>query len=110
MAPAEWFYRAIREALRSDWVDAILVLYTQTGLSGPVETAKAILDAVREERHTKPLTVAFLGGPECIHATRLLTRNHIAAYPTPERAANALAYMALYAERRAYLEEKKRSG
>ena len=106
MAPAEWFYEALRAALRSEWVDAILVLYTQTGLSGPVETAKAIRDAVRDEGHSKPLTAAFLGGPECLHAAKLLTRERIPAYPTPERAATALAFIAEYMERREYVRKR----
>ncbi len=110
MAPAEWFYEAVRIALRSDWVDALLVLYTQTGLSGPVETAKAILDALRDEGHSKPITVALLGGPECLHAARLLTRNRVPAYPTPERAAAALSFVAEYAWRRWYLREKAGGG
>ncbi len=106
MAPAEWFYDAIRVALRSPWVDALLVLYVQTGISGPVETAKAIKDAIHDEGYSKPVTVAFLGGPECLYAARLLTKERIPAYPTPERAATALAFIAEYMERREYVSRR----
>ncbi len=107
-APAEWFAEAIRVSMLHPWPDALLVLYTQTGLSGPVETAKAILDAVREAGHRKPIAVALLGGPECLHAARILTMARIPAYPTPERAATALAFIAEYLELRRMLEEKAR--
>ena len=107
-APAEWFARAIRVAMLHPWPDALLVLYTQTGLSGPVETAKAILDAVREAGHRKPITVALLGGLECLHAARVLTMARIPAYPTPERAATALAYIVEYVGLRRMVEEKAR--
>ncbi|AEM39269.1 CoA-binding domain protein [Pyrolobus fumarii 1A] len=106
MAHADWFYRAIKEAMRHPWVDAIVVLYTQTGLSGPVETAKAILDAIREEGHAKPVTVGLLGGPECIRAARLLTKERVAAYPTPERAANAMSFLVEYVRLRDYVKER----
>ncbi len=105
-APADWFRRALIVALRHPWPDAILVLYTETGLSGPVETAKAILDALREAGRRKPLTVALLGGPGCLHAARLLTLNRVPAYPTPERAAKALAFIALYLERREFVRRR----
>lgn len=105
-APAEWFKRAILVALRHPWPSAILVLYTETGLSGPVETAKAILDALSEARERKPIAVALLGGPGCIHAARLLTMNRVPAYPTPERAAVALAYVARYIERREFVKKR----
>jgi len=91
MAPVEWYYRAVMAALRDPEVHSIVVLYCHTALTSPTDVAKAIIDAIKDAGVRKPITVALIGGREAYEGIRLLTREMIPAYPTPERAAAAMA-------------------
>ncbi len=106
MAPTDWYYKAVKAALEDPEVHAIVVLYCHTAVTDPIGTAKAIIDAVKDTGVRKPITVAMIGGAECAEAIRLLTKEKIPAYPTPERAAAAMAAIYRYVNYRKILEKK----
>ena len=91
------YVAALRVAYESDKVDNIVVLYCQTAVLDPIDLAKAITDVAKEYRDkNKPLLVAMVGGIETYEAMKVLNREHIPAYPSPERAVSSLAAMLRY--------------
>ena len=106
MAPVEWYYKSLVAALRDPEVHAITVLYCHTAMTHPVDVAKAIIDAVKDTGIRKPITVALIGGQEAYDGIRLLTKERIPAYPTPERAAAAMAAIYRYVWARKYVSER----
>lgn len=103
MAPEDWYYRSIRLALANPAVDAVLILYCHTALTSPMGVARAVAKALEEVGQRKPISVAIIGGAEAYEAIRYLTNLKIPAYPTPERAAHALAAQIRYRRYREYL-------
>jgi len=103
MAPEDWYYMSVKLALQNPQIDAILVLYCHTALTSPIGVAKAVARAIEETKISKPISVAMIGGPDAYEAMRYLTTLRIPAYPTPERAAHALAALLKYRKGREYL-------
>jgi len=106
MAPNEWYYKALLAALKNPDVHAIVVLYCQTAVTNPMGVAKSILDAVKDSGIKKPITVGMVGGVETFEAIKYLTKNNIPAYPTPERAAAAMASIYRYLKLRDYVAKR----
>jgi acetyl-CoA synthetase (ADP-forming) len=103
MAPEDWYYRSLKLALTNPAVDAILVLYCHTALTSPMGVAKSVAKALEEVGQRKPISVAIIGGAEAYEAIKYLTNLKIPAYPTPERAAHALAAQIRYRRYREHL-------
>lgn len=81
--------KVVRMLLKNDKVDAIIMLFCQTANIDPILVAEAILSA-RAENEPKPMTAAFIGGHMAqIGYTRMLEKK-FAAYPTAERAVDAI--------------------
>ncbi len=99
-APDEHYYLALRKALEIPGIHAVLVLYCQTMTTSPLKTGEAIVRAVEESGSNKPIVAGFIGGSEARKAIDYLIQRHIPAYPTPERAAQALAALYRYARLR----------
>ena len=107
MAPTEWYYRSVYAALKDPGVDSVVVLYCHTALTHPVEVAEEIIRAVKDAGGlTKPLTVALIGGVEAYEGIKKLTEARIPAYPTPERAAAAMAAIHRYVKYREYVRKR----
>ncbi|MBM1154289.1 CoA-binding protein [archaeon] len=94
MARRDEYYGAVLTALQHSWVGAVIVLYCHTAITTPREVADAILDAIRQAKVDKPVTVSFIGGAEADEASDYLRQNRVPCYPTPERAVAAMG--ALY--------------
>ncbi len=109
MAPVDWYYKAVYAALKDPEVHSIIVLYCHTAITHPVDVAKAIIDAVKDAGVRKPMTVSLIGGKEAYEGIQLLTKERIPAYPTPERAASAMAAIYKYLKARKYVEERLKS-
>ncbi len=106
MAPTEWYYKALVAALRDPEVHSIVVLYCHTAVTDPMGVAQNIVAAIKDTGIRKPITVSLIGGKECYEAIRYLTEHQIPAYPTPERAAAAMAIMYKYLEAREYVSKR----
>ncbi len=103
MASEDWYYKSVKTALENREIDAVLVLYCHTALTSPMGVARAIHRAVGEAGARKPISVAIIGGLEAYEAIRYLTNLKVPAYPTPERAAHAIAAQIRYRRYREYL-------
>ena len=97
MATEKEYKEALKIALKSDFVDGIIVLYCHTAHTDPMEIAKAIKEAIDEEGGMKkPVIVSFIGGKEVYDAIDWLKENKIPAYDAPEMAVKALATIRHY--------------
>lgn len=82
---------AVRVAMEDERVENVVVLYCETGISHPVEVAKAVTDGITAVGLTKPIVVGMIGGSRVKEAVELLERSGIPTYPIPERAVWSLA-------------------
>ena len=105
-APDEFYYLALRKALEHPEIHAVLVLYCQTMITNPLRTAEAVVRAVEEAGSGKPVVAGFMGSEEARRAISYLLERGIPAYPTPERAARALAALYRYAALRRVVERR----
>jgi len=97
MATEDMYYKAVRAAMENPEVDSIIILYCHTVITDPVGVASAIIRASKDAGGvTKPVVVSIIGGREAADAIKMLTQNKIPAYPTPERAASAMAAIYKY--------------
>ncbi|MFW8602047.1 acetate--CoA ligase family protein [Desulfobacterota bacterium M19] len=91
-AGPERYEIAIKTALASSNVDALLVIMADRGNDKPRETALAVVGAARGD---KPLLVSFLGGHKK-EISRLLRQGGIPAYNSSEQAVSVMAAMCDY--------------
>uniref|UniRef100_A0A7C3SNW0 Acetyl CoA synthetase n=1 Tax=Thermofilum pendens TaxID=2269 RepID=A0A7C3SNW0_THEPE len=105
-APDEFYYLALRKALEHPEIHAVLVLYCQTMTTNPLRTAEAVVRAVEEVGSGKPVVAGFVGSEEVQRAINHLLGRGVPAYPTPERAAQALAALYRYAALRRVVERR----
>ncbi|VAW39788.1 Acetyl-CoA synthetase (ADP-forming) alpha and beta chains, putative, partial [hydrothermal vent metagenome] len=83
---------AIKAAMASSNVDALLIIMADRGNDKPRETAQAIINAAGGD---KPLLVSFLGGHKK-GIRRLLREGGVPAYNSSEQAVSVLAAMCGY--------------
>jgi acetyltransferase len=94
-ADPERYVLAMNAAQDDPAVDAIVLILLPVAMTRPVETARAIAEAVRGE---KPVLVSFIGGRQVLSGREVLAEKNIPDYPTPERAVAALRAMVEYAQ------------
>ncbi len=96
-AGVENYVEALKVAFESDEIDNIIVLYCRTAILDPVELARELSKLINEYRSTgKPVLVGMVGGEDTFKAMKILNKNGIPAYPSPERAVSSLAAMIKY--------------
>ncbi len=103
-AVVENYVEALRIAYESSEIHNIVVLYCQTAILDARELAPAIVKIAEEYRHRKPLVVGMVGGIETYEAMKILKKNNIPAYPSPEKAVVSLAALLKY---KRYLDKQK---
>jgi len=74
--------------------DGFLVIYTPQGAADPVETANIIVELSRQTK--KPILSSLMGGDSCWEARRILQKNGIPTFTTPEQAVSTFMYMHIY--------------
>ncbi len=94
-ADAGRYELALKALLEDEAVDSVLVILTPQAMTQPVETALAIAKAAR--KGGKPVLTSFMGGWTIEPGSEALAEASIPDYPTPQRAAAALAAMWEYA-------------
>jgi acetyl-CoA synthetase (ADP-forming) len=104
-ATVDNYIKAIKVAVESPEIDNIVILYCRTAVLDPRDLAKAIVEFYEENKVDKTTVVSFVGGQDTYEAMKYLNRHNIPAYPSPERAVNALAKMIWYKK----FKEKKKS-
>ena len=86
----EAYKTALRQALKVERIDAIVVIYCEAPLTDPHVVAAYIVEEFEKSELKKPVVVAFLGGTRSLEAITMLNEKGIPTYPEPERAMDAL--------------------
>jgi len=97
-AGVENYIKALQIAFESPEIDNIVVLYCRTAILDPRELAKGLIDTIKLYKGSgKPVVVGMVGGIDTFEAMKILNKNGVPAYPSPERAVSSLAAMVKYA-------------
>ncbi len=102
MADAQQYYGSIRDALKHDWVDGVVVLFCETSFTNPLEISENIKKAIDEAGVNKPVIVNYTGGEKSIKAGEWLIEHGIPYYKSPDAAVRAMGMLRTYGR---YLEK-----
>lgn len=89
-ADPERYNVAVKAAMASDSVDAVITLLTPQLMTKPMETAK-IISGCSDGK--KPLLACFMGGKDVLPGREELVLRNLPDYSSPERAVDALKAM-----------------
>jgi acetyl coenzyme A synthetase (ADP forming)-like protein len=92
-ADPERYKVAVKTALDSDSVDAVIAILTPQTMTKPFETASVISECSDTD---KPLLACFMGGRDVLPAREELVSRHLPDYTSPERAVLSLKAMYEY--------------
>jgi len=95
-ATADRFKKVMEICFKDPNSDGFLVIYTPQGAADPVETANIIVELSRQTK--KPILSSLMGGDCCWEARRILQKNGIPTFATPEQAVSTFMYMNSYAK------------
>ncbi|MEO5339474.1 MAG: acetate--CoA ligase family protein [Magnetococcus sp. MYC-9] len=90
---AEQYQTAVDAAMQAAHVDAVMVVVAPHFLTCPATVVQALPSATERR---KPLLAVLMGGAEMQPGVAAMDRLDLPAYPTPERAAAALATLDQY--------------
>ncbi len=102
MADRPQYEGSIRDALKHDWVDGVVVLYCETSFTDPMNIAEGIYKAYKDSGASKPIAVSLVGGERSVKAGEWLIEHGIPYYDSPHAAVRALAALRTYGR---YLEK-----
>jgi len=88
------YVQALRILLEDANVDAILVMNAPSALAPPEETARGVVDTLRQA--DRPILTSWLGGEAAGRARRIFAEAGIPTYETPENAVRAFMHMVHY--------------
>lgn len=88
------YVKALEILEESNEVDNIILLYCRTAVLDPIELAKTLAEF--KKKLSKPIVAGFVGGADVREAIRILNKNGVPSYPSPERAVSSLAAMLKY--------------
>ncbi len=103
-AGREEYKRAMEAALESDEIGSVVGLYCETGVTDPMETAKALKEMFHKYKDKKPMVFTFTGGDFVDECVEWLRKNKVPAFTDTYEAMSAMG--ALF-RRKEYLERKK---
>lgn len=91
-APPEAFENAVRAALADPSFDGVLVMLTPQAVTDANEVARRVIDLMRTERR-KPVLFCWMGETSVAEARRAISAAGLPDFQTPERAAEAFAFL-----------------
>ncbi len=92
-ALAERYGKTFEVILKDDDIDALIVLLTPQAMTQELETAKALVEAIKKSGRKIPVVTSFIGGEEVKEGTEYLNKNGIPNFSIPEEAVQALKAM-----------------
>lgn len=87
---------ALNILLSDDENDAILILNCPTALAEPVDSARAVIEAVKQAGLRRNVLTAWLGEQSAVPARRLFSEAGIATYQTPDSAVRGFMHGVQY--------------
>lgn len=84
------YREAASEALQSDQIGSIVILYCETAVTDPMEIAQSIEEEYTRSGRTKPLVVSMVGGERSRQALHFLDEHGIPAFSSVNEAISAL--------------------
>ncbi len=103
MADRAEYEGALKDALKHEWVDGIVVLYCETSFTDPQNVVEGIHKVIKESGVNKPVVVNLTGGERSVKAGQWLIENGIPYYKSPDAAVRAISSLRTYGK---YLEKK----
>lgn len=97
-ARADRYRFALEQVVRSEGIDAVLVILTPQAMTEIAETARTVIEVAGSSEI--PILTCFMGESRIQQGTALLEAANIPNYPFPERAADVLRAMLKYQELR----------
>ena len=98
-ADGERYHRAMSILIDDKSVDGILVLNCPTAITSSIEAARAVIDAIGDNKNiyrNPPILAAWMGDGSARESRTLLRRNHIPCYETPGDAVRGFMQMVRY--------------
>ena len=95
-ATADRFKKVMEICFKDPNSDGFLIIYTPQGAADAVETAKIVVELSLQTK--KPILTSLMGEDSCWEARRILRKNGIPTFPTPEQAVSTFMYMHIYAK------------
>lgn len=95
-ANTDRFREVMKICFKDPASNGFLIIYTPQGASDPVDTARAIVE--RSKETTKPVLTSLMGEDNCWKARKILRKNGLPAFTTPEQAVSTFMYMWSYAQ------------
>ena len=89
-ADSRAYGRALKIALTEERIDSVILLYCETSVADPQETARTIEACYRESGARKPLVVGMVGGERTREAILYLNERRIPAFTAINEAVSAL--------------------
>ena len=95
-ANTDRFREVMKICFKDPASNGFLIIYTPQGASDPVDTARAIVELSKET--TRPVLTSLMGEDNCWKARKILRKNGIPAFTTPEQAVSTFMYMWSYTQ------------
>jgi len=92
-ALADRYGKTFEIILKDKNVNAIIVLLTPQAMTQGLDTAKALVNAIKESGREIPVLTSFMGGSEVKEGVDYLNKNGIPNFTIPEEAVQALRVM-----------------
>jgi acetyltransferase len=94
-ASSEDFELAVKTCLKDKEVDGVLVIYTPTYATNPVEIAEAVVTAAKDYPY-KPVFTTWMGEDQVLEAREFLSNKGIPTFVSTEQAVKSFIYMYRY--------------
>lgn len=95
-ALADRYRKTLETVIEDANVDAVVVLLTPQGMTQSLETARAIVQVIKDRRNPVPVLTSFMGGSEVEKAIEFLAEKNIPNFKIPEEAIDTLKVMMDY--------------
>jgi len=106
-ARADRYEKAFEVCMKDKDSDGVMVIFTPQAMSEPVHTARSISRI--SKKYKKPVFTSWMGAEYVAEGVRILIKNGIPSYPTPESAIDAFTLMYRYNQLNKELSEAEQS-
>ncbi|HEY9885922.1 MAG TPA: acetate--CoA ligase family protein [Vampirovibrionales bacterium] len=93
-ARAARYEQALEVCIQDESSDGVMVIFTPQAMSEPVPTARAVSRIAK--KYNKPVFTSWMGAEYVEEGVKLLLKNGVPSYPTPEPAIDAFTLMYKY--------------